>query len=201
VGALPVLLLSALGGCGGKDYSTPGAGVSGTRECRSPALAGEPGAQPTVVPMDRSFSVGPSELPGTAGRVELKVEAVEEVPSITDEFTEEGTFRPPGGHRFVAVSYSLSNRGPDEIEAANSVSDTFGLRNPEGRIWLRVDRADGCSTVSPSLASQRPGLESPELELAPGRSYRTVVVYSLPAAERELAWAGAGRSVALEPAR
>jgi hypothetical protein len=144
------------------------------------------------------FSVDLSDLTSTAGKVSLTPRAANILGEVADKFTDRGMYRPAPGYRFVAVAFTFGNDGTDEIEAADSVGNTFVLVTPEGRGWQRVDRAKGCTTVSSSLATTAK-VTDPETDIKPGEKYNTLVVYSVPESARRLVWYGAGHGVAIEP--
>ena len=167
--------------------------------CRSPELSADRGLLGGgTTKLGETFSVDLSDLASTATKVSLTPRAANVVAEVKDRFTDRGTYRPAAGYRFVAVTFTFGNDGTDEIEAANSVGNIFVLATRDGRGWQRVDRTEGCSTISSSLASTAK-VTDPEAEVKPGASYTTLVVYAVPESAQRLMWFGAGRGVAIRP--
>jgi hypothetical protein len=192
-------VLAWISGCGGTDYSAPPKQEQAAQQgCRSPELSADKGRGGGMTKLGETFSVDLSDLTETAGEVSLTPRAANVVGEVGDRFTDRGTYRAAAGYRFVAVAFTFANDGTDEIEAANSVGNQFVLATSEGRAWQRVDRTEGCSTVSSSLASVAK-VTDPEAEVKPGGRYTTLVVYSVPESARRLVWFGAGHGVAMQP--
>lgn len=193
--------LAWISGCGGTDYSAPPEPADGEQQqqgCRSPELSTDRGPAGDLTKLGETFSVDLSDLTSTASKVSLTPRAANVVAEVEDRFTDHGTYRPAAGYRFVAVSFTFANEGTDEIEAANSVGNIFVLATRQGRGWQRVDRTEGCSTLSSSLTSVAK-VTDPEAEVKPGGSYTTLVVYSVPETARQLVWFGADHGVAVQP--
>jgi hypothetical protein len=192
-------VLTGVTGCGG-DYSAPPdqADQKQQQGCRSPELSVDkvPGGGATK--LGKTFSVDFSDLTETAGKVSLTPRAAKVVGEVGDRFTDRGTYRAAAGYRFVAVAFTFSNDGTEEIEAANSVGNQFVLATSDGRAWQRVDRTEGCTTVSSSLSAPAK-VTDPETDIKPGEKYNTLIVYSVPESSGSLVWAGAGHRVAIEP--
>jgi hypothetical protein len=193
-------VLAWITGCGGTDYSAPPqrADEQQKQGCRSPELSVDRGPSGGATRLGEPFSVDLSDLTSAANKISLTPRGANVVGEVADRFTDRGTYRPAAGYRFVAVSFTLANDGTDEIEAANSVGNIFLLATPQGRAWQRVDRTEGCTTVSSSLAAPAK-VTDPETEVKPGGSYTTLVVYSVPESARRLVWFGAGHGVAMQP--
>jgi len=151
-----------------------------------------------VTELGKTFSVDLSDLTSTATKVSLTPRAANVVGAVTDRFTDQGTYRPAPGYRFVAVTFRFENAGTDKVEAANSIGNTFVLATRDGRIWQRVDRTEGCTTVSASLAGTAK-VTTPEAEVKPGAGYTTLIVYAVSRSVRELVWYGAGHGVRVKP--
>jgi hypothetical protein len=195
-----VCVLAWITGCGGTDYSAPPKQAEGQQQqgCRSAELSADRGPGGGVSKPGETFSVDLSDLASTATKVSLTPRAANVVAEVEDRFTDRGTYRPAAGYRFVAITFTLGNNGTDEIEAANSVGNIFVLATREGRGWQRVDRTEGCTTVSSSLAAPAK-VTDPEAEVKPGGSYTTLVVYAVPESVQQLVWFGAGHGVAIQP--
>jgi hypothetical protein len=151
-----------------------------------------------VTNLGHAFSADLSDLTSTATKVSLTPRAANVVAEVPDKFTDRGTYKPAAGYRFVAVTFTLGNGGAEEIEAANSVGNIFVLATPKGRAWQRVDRTDGCNTVSSSLATTAK-VTDPESEVKPGGQYTTLIVYAVPESARPLVWFGADHRVSIQP--
>jgi len=195
-----VSLLAWITGCGGTDYSAPPERADGQQKqgCRSLELSVDRGPSGGVTRLGEPFSVDLSGLTSTATKVSLTPRAATVVGKIADRFTDRGTYKPASRYRFVAVMFTFGNAGTKEIEAANSVGNVFLLATREGRAWQRVDRTEGCTTLSSSLAVPAQ-VTDPEAEVKPGGSYATLVVYAVPESARQLLWYGADHGVAIRP--
>jgi hypothetical protein len=192
-------VLAWITGCGGAEDSAPKKPAEGKQQaCRSPEFSADRGPGGGLTRLGETFSVDLSDLSSTATKVSLTPRTASVVGEIPDKFTDNGTYRPTAGYRFVAVAFVFGNSGTDEIEAADSVGNAFVLVTPQGRGWQRVDRAEGCSTISSSLATTAK-VTDPETEVKPGASYKTLVVYSVPESVRQLVWFGADHGVAIQP--
>jgi hypothetical protein len=193
-------MLTWLTACGGTDYSGPPKQdqAVGQAGCRSPQLSSDRRLSTPARSPGQTFSVDLSDLTSAASRVSLTPRQAAVVDRVEDRFTDRGTYRPARGYRFVAVTFTFGNAGKDEIEAANSVGNIFVLATRGGRAWQRVDRTDGCTTVSSSLAAVEK-VTDPEAEVKPGGRYTTVIVYAVPESASPLVWYGAGDAVAIEP--
>jgi hypothetical protein len=198
--AVSVCVLAWITGCGGTDYSAPPqrADEQQKRGCRSPELSVERGSGGGLSKLGEPFSVDLSDLTSVATKVSLTPRAANVVGEIADRFTDRGTYRPAAGYRFVAVAFTFANDGTEDVEAANSVGNIFLLASRQGQAWQRVDRTEGCTTVSSSLAAPAK-VTDPETELKPGGRYTTLIVYSVPETVRQLVWYGAGHGVAIQP--
>src|SRR5215217_6102943 len=134
--ALLACVLAGITGCG-SDYSDPPKRADGKQQqgCRSPELSvdREPGGG--VTELGKTFSVDLSDLTSTATKVSLTPRAANVVGAVTDRFTDQGTYRPAPGYRFVAVTFRFENAGTDKVEAAHSIGNTFVLATRDGRIW------------------------------------------------------------------
>jgi hypothetical protein len=192
-------VLTGVTGCG-SDYSAPPKQGDKAQQqgCRSPELSVDRGPGGGVTKLGEPFSVDLSDLTSTATKVSLTPRAANVVAQVPDRFTDQGTYRPAAGYRFVAVTFTFGNDGTDEIEAANSVGNIFLLATRGGRAWQRVDRAEGCTTVSSSLSAPAK-VTDPETDIKPGARYNTLIVYSVPDSVKRLVWYGAGHGVAIEP--
>jgi hypothetical protein len=198
--ALVGCVLTALAACGGTDYSAPPKRADSTQGgCRSPQVSSARAPANSPLQMGQPFSVDLSKLTSTATKLTLTPRDVQVAARVKDRFTDSGTYRPARGYRFLAVSFVFENAGTAEAEAANSVGNQFFLVSRDGGAWPRVDRTEGCSTVSASLASAEK-LTSPEEDVRPGGRYTTLVVYAVPTSARHLVWYGANNAVPLEPA-
>lgn len=197
---LSLCTLSWLTACGGTDYSAPPkqADAGGQGGCRSAEFSADQGLKTRAQSMGQAFTVDLSDLTSTATRVSLTPRQANVVDEVEDRFTDRGTYRPARGYRFVSVAFTFGNAGKDDIEAANSVGNLFVLATRDGHGWQRVDRTDGCNTVSSSLATSAK-VTDPEAEVKPGGRYTTVIVYAVPESARRLVWYGAGHAVAIEP--
>lgn len=192
-------VLAWITGCGGTEDSVSKKPAQGKQQaCRSPEFSADRGPSGGFTRLGEKFSVDLSDLTSTATDVSLTPSAAKIVGEVADEFTDRGTYKPPAGYRFVAVTFTFANAGTDEIEAANSVGNAFVLVTRQGQGWQRADRTKGCSTISSSLATTAK-VTDPEAEVKPGGSYTTLVVYAVPESARQLVWFGAGHGVAIQP--
>jgi hypothetical protein len=198
--AVSVFALAWVAGCGGTDYSAPPKRADRQQQqgCRSAGFSADRGPSGGFSRLGETFSVDLSDLTSTATDVSLTPSAAKVVGEVPDRFTDRGTYKPPAGYRFVAVTFTFGNAGTDEIEAADSVGNVFVLVTRQGQGWQRVDRTKGCTTISSSLATAAK-LTDPETEVKPGASYTTLVVYSVPESVRQLVWFGAGHGVVIQP--
>jgi hypothetical protein len=197
--ALSVCVLAWITGCGDSADSAPKKSGDGKqRACRSPEFSADRGPGDGLTRLGETFSVDLSDLSSTASDVSLTPRSARVVGEVPDKFTDRGTYQPAAGYRFVAVAFTFGNAGTHEIEAADSVGNTFVLVTPQGRGWQRVDRTEGCSTVSSSLATTAK-VTDPEAEVKPGGKYTTLVVYAVPESVRNLVWYGAAHGVAIQP--
>jgi hypothetical protein len=192
-------VLAWITGCGGTEDSASKKPAEGKQQaCRSPEFSADRGPNGGLTRLGETFSVDLSDLTSTATDVSLTPSAATVVGDVPDKFTDRGTYKPAAGYRFVAVRFTFGNAGTDEIEAADSVGNVFVLVTPRGRGWQRVDRTEGCSTISSSLATTAK-ITDPEAEVRPGGRYRTLVVYAVPESARPLVWFGADHGVAIQP--
>jgi hypothetical protein len=198
--ALACALVPLLAGCGGKDYSGAGASKQEKQkvvDCSSPQIKLGREPQPKRIPIGQAFTLDFSKATANATRVRLKVKDAKVVSSVKERFNDKGVRRAPAGYGFVVVKYEFTNLGSKKMEAANSVSNVMLARGDGGKAWQRVDRAEDCSTVSPSLALPEKA-QSPEADVRPGKGYTTIVVYSVPRpTKQKLSWYGVGHEVPL----
>jgi hypothetical protein len=197
--ALAGCVLTALAACG-TDYSGPPKRADSAQGgCRSPQVSSARAPAHSPLRMGQPFTVDLSKLTSTATKLTLTPRDVQVAGTVKDRFTDSGTYKPASGYRFLAITFGFENAGTAEAEAANSVGNQFFVASRDGGAWPRVDRTEGCSTVSASLASAEK-LTSPEEDVGPGGRYTTLVVYAVPASARHLVWYGAKTAVPLEPA-
>jgi hypothetical protein len=187
------VLAVSLAACGGESFS----GAKSDKEATANPVCPPRPARLTKAPRKRAAFDKPIRVDltdasgGKASRVQITVKSVKTPAGIDDAFTKKGRFRPGGTDRFVAVNFSLKNRGKGRIEAANSVNEAFVIADGNGRAWLRADGEEKCSAISPSAASNA-GSSSPEGDLDPGQKYNTTAVYVVPREARDLSWVGPG---------
>jgi hypothetical protein len=196
---MSVCLLAVISACGDDDDSAQTRSVERAQQtCLSPELSADRTPRFKERAVGQPFSVDLTDLTSTPTQVSLTVSRAQILREVPDKFAHRGTYGPAPGYRFVSVTFTFGNAGKDEIEAANSVGNIFVLATRGGRAWQRVDRTDGCTTVSSSLAAAEK-VTDPEAEVKPGGRYTTVIVYAVPESARRLVWYGAGDAVAIEP--
>jgi hypothetical protein len=169
-------LMVVAGGCGGgSDTSTGTAGAArpGVTTCHPVAIAGTEDAQFHESPGKFNAS-----FPSGEGRV--KVLKVDEAKTIRGE--ELGshprvTYEAPG--TFDVITYEVTNLGSDTVEPQRELNERFYVLTQDGEVYGDIASGGNCSSDVATAYAREHGAQSPEEDLPPGETAKSVAVYSV----------------------